>query len=74
MIFRGKRSGVIHNFTMDVNPGFEKIEKFRGRVQMYVMDSNNVIPSISFILRSDNGKLISFNGQSKTFRLSIKEV
>ena len=32
MIFKGKRGGVIHKFTMDVNPGFELIEKFRGGV------------------------------------------
>ena len=28
LIFRGKRSGVIHNFTMDVDPGYKYIEKF----------------------------------------------
>ena len=32
MIFRGKRSGIIRNFTMDVDPGYEYIEKFRGGV------------------------------------------
>ena len=30
MIFRGKRSGIIHNFTMDVDPGNKYIETFRG--------------------------------------------
>ena len=30
MIFKGKRSGIIHNFTMDVDPGYKYIEKFRG--------------------------------------------
>ena len=30
MIFKGKRSGFIHNFTKDVNPGYKYIEKFRG--------------------------------------------
>ena len=33
MIFRGEISGVIHNFTMDVDPGYKYIEKFRGGVQ-----------------------------------------
>ena len=33
MIFRGKRSGIIHNFTMDVDPGYKYIEEFRGGVQ-----------------------------------------
>ena len=27
MIFKGKRSGTIHNFTMDVDPGFKCIKK-----------------------------------------------
>ena len=30
MIFRGKSSRIIHNFTMDVDPGYKYIEKFRG--------------------------------------------
>ena len=33
MIFKGKRSGIINNFTMDVDPGYIYIEKFRGGVQ-----------------------------------------
>ena len=33
VIFKGKRSGIIHNFTMDVDPGYKYIEKFRGGVQ-----------------------------------------
>ena len=33
MVFRGKRSGIIHDFTMDVDPGYKYIEKFRGGVQ-----------------------------------------
>ena len=36
-IFRGKRSRLFHNFTMDVNPGYKYIEKFRGGVQWYMM-------------------------------------
>ena len=27
MIFKGKRSGIIHNFTMDVDPGYKYISK-----------------------------------------------
>ena len=33
MIFKGKRSGIFHNFTMDVDPGYKYNEKFRGGVQ-----------------------------------------
>ena len=32
LIFKGKRSRRIHNFSFDVSPGFKYIEKFRGRV------------------------------------------
>ena len=32
MIFKGKRSGIFHNFTMDVDPGYKYIEKIRGGV------------------------------------------
>ena len=28
MIFRGERNGIIHNFTMNVDPGYEYIEHF----------------------------------------------
>ena len=37
MIFKGKRTGIIHNFTMDVDPGYKYIEKVRGGVQWYMM-------------------------------------
>ena len=39
MIFKGKRSGIIRNFTVDVSPGYKYIEKFRGGVQWYMMES-----------------------------------
>ena len=74
MIFRGKRTGIIHNFTMDVDPGYEYIEKFRGGVQWYITESKDVISSICFKLKNEKGNLVSFNGQSITFRLSIKEI
>ena len=37
MIFKGKRTGIIFNFTMDVDPGYKHIEKFHGGVQWYMM-------------------------------------
>ena len=72
-IFKGKRSGIIHNFTMDVDPGYKYIEKFRGGVQWYMMETKDVISSICFKLKNENNELVSFNGQSISFRLSIKE-
>ena len=74
MIFKGKRSGIIMNFTMDVDPGYKYIEKFHGGVQCYMMESKDIISSICFKLKNENGNLVSFNGQSITFRLSIKEI
>ena len=55
MIFQGKRSGTIHNFTMDVDPGYRNIEKFRGGVQWFMMDSKDFISSIGFKLKNENG-------------------
>ena len=74
MIFKRKRSGIIHNFTMDVDPGYKYIEKFRGGVQWYMMESKDIISSICFKLKNENNEIVSFNGQSITFRLSIKEI
>ena len=74
MIFKGKRSGIIHNFTMDVDPGYKYIEKFRGGVQWYMMESKDNFSSVCFKLKKENENLVTFNGQSVTFRLSVKEV
>ena len=74
MIFKGKRSGFIHNFTMDVDPGYKYIEKFRGGVQWYMMESKDIISSNCFKLENEYNQIVSFNGQSITFRLSIKEI
>ena len=74
MIFRGERSGIIHNFTIEVSPGYKYIDRFRGGVQWYMMESKDVISSISFKIKNENNEMVSFNGQSISFRLSIKEV
>ena len=74
MFFKGERSGRFHKFTMDVDPGYKYIEKFRGRVQCYLMENRENILSLCFKLKNKNNQLVSFNGQSITFRLSIKEV
>ena len=74
MIFKGKKSGRIHNFTMDVDPGYKYMEQFRGGIQWYMMDNKDVISSVCFILKNENGNLVSFNGQSITFRLSIEKI
>ena len=73
MTFRAERPGRIHNFTMDVDPGYKYIEKFRGGVQWFIMESKDFNSSICFKMKIENIQLVSFNGQSINFRLSIKE-
>ena len=73
MIFRGKRSGIIHNWSMNVNPGYKFVERFSGGITWYVIESKDIISSICFKLKNENNQLVSFNGQSITFRLPIKE-
>ena len=74
MIFKGRRIGIFHNFTMDVDPGYKYIEKFRGRIQWYMLQSKDIISSICFKLRNENGNLVSFNGQSITLRFTTKKI
>ena len=57
MIFKGKRSGIFHNFTMDVDPVYKYIEKFRGGVQWYMMESKDIISSICFKLKNENNQM-----------------
>ena len=74
MICKGERSGIIHKFTMTVDSGYKFVERFAGGVSWYMMETKDFISSISFKLKNENGNLVSFNGQSNTFRLYIKEV
>ena len=71
---KGRRSGTIHKFTMDVDPGYKYIEKFCGGIHWYMIDTKDFISSINFKSKNENGEIVSFIGQSITFRLSIKEV
>ena len=73
MIFEGKRSCIIMNFTMSVSPGYKYICRFEGGIQWYMIESKDVISSISFKLKKEDNELVSFNGQSISFRLSIKK-
>ena len=74
MIFKGKRSGIILKFTMDVDPGYKYTENFRVGVQLYMTESKVFISSVCFKLKIENNQILSFNGQSITFRLTIKEI
>ena len=68
MIFKGRRSGIIFNFTMAVDPGFNYIHRFDSGIQWYMLENKDFISSISFKLRKENGEVVPFNGQSITFR------
>ena len=59
---------------MDVDPGYKNIEKFRGAVQWYMMESKDIISSICFKLKKENGNFVSVNGQILPFPLSIKKI
>ena len=74
MIFKGRKSNIIHNWTMTVDPGYKCVEKFSGGISWYMMESKDIFSSICFKLKIENGNLVSFKGQSITFRLSIKEI
>ena len=74
MIYRGKQSNIIHNWTMTVNPGYKYVEQFFGGITWYMMENKDIISSICFKLKNENNQLVSFNNQSVTFRLSIKEI
>ena len=74
MILEGKKSNIIHNWTMPADPGYKYVEKVSGGNIPYMMQSKDIISSICFKLKNENGNLVSFNGQSVTFSLSIKEI
>ena len=59
---------------MDVDPWYKYIENFCSRLQWFTMESKDIISSISFKLKKENIKLVPFNGQSITFRLSTGEM
>ena len=72
MMFKGKISQIFHKFTLKIDPGYTYKEKFRGRVQWYMINTKDFLSSINFNLKIENDELVSFNGQLITIRLSIK--
>ena len=74
MIFKGKRSRLIHNWTMTVDPDYKNEEKFAGGVAWYIMESKDDISIICFKLKNENGNLVSFHGQLISFHLSFKKI
>ena len=74
MFFKGKRSGIIHIWTITVDLGYKYVERFAGGISWYMMETKDVISIISFNLKKENIELVSFNGQSISFRKSIKDI
>ena len=74
MIFKQQKIGILHNFTMTVNPGYKYVERFEGGTSWYMLQTNDFISSINFKLKNENNEIVSFNGQSVTVKLSIKEI
>ena len=74
MIFRGRRSDIIHKWTMTVDPGYESFGKIAGGVVWYVRQNEDFVSSISFKLTNEINKLVPFNGQSISLRLPIKKI
>ena len=74
MIFKGRKSNNIHKWTMTVDPGYKYVEKFSGGISWYMIQSKDIISSICFKLKIENGNLLSFHGQTITFRLLIKKI
>ena len=73
MIYKQKPNGTIHNWTMTVNPGYTYVKSYAEGFTWYMMETKDIISSISFKLKIENNELVSFNGQNILFRLSIKD-
>ena len=74
MIFKGKRSSIVHNWTLTVDPGYKYVERFAGCNNCYIMNPKDFISKSSFKLKNENNELVSLSGQSITFRLSNREI
>ena len=48
MIFKGRRSGMIHNWTMTVDPVYKNVQKLAGVTTWYMTETKDVISSIFF--------------------------
>ena len=73
-IYREKRSGLIHIWTMTVYPVYKYVDSCKGGITWYMMENLDVISNNYYKLKNENNQLVSFTGQSITFRLSIKKI
>ena len=68
LIFTGKQTGIDHNWTMTVDPGYKNLEWFDGGVQWSLTESKDFVLNISFKLKNENGNIVSFKSPSIFFR------
>ena len=54
MIFKGYRTGIHHNFTMCVDPSYKNLEKKRGGVQWFMMESMDFVSEFFSKQRNKN--------------------
>ena len=66
-ILRQKRSETVHDFTIDVDLGYNYVEKIRRGVHWYMIGSKDFIPGIIFELKNENNQVVSYKDQSLTF-------
>ena len=68
MIYNRRRSGTIRKWTMTVDPGYKYVESITGCTTWFMTETKDIISSNCFKLKNENNQLVSFNGQSITFR------
>ena len=73
IIFKGKRFGVIHSFTIDKSPVYKYVEKFRGGIKWYMMNTKDFISNTNFKFKKEHDELVSLNGEKLLFAYLLKK-
>ena len=72
--WNGKRTHILHSFSLNVSPGFRFVDKFYGGISYKdIINSKEQITLIKFYVRDDNGKALDFQGEVLTFKVKIIE-
>ena len=59
---------------MTVDPGFKYVESFTGGITWFMLESKDIVSTMGSKLKTESNQLVSFDGHSVTFRLSVKEI
>ena len=73
MIIKGDKSGIIHNWSFDVNPDWLYVEQFRGEIIWHDLIQTYQKNSMTFKLIDKDKKLVSLNGDNVVFTISIQD-